>query len=119
MKDENDYMKQLNDVKSDLYQIKVLLLILINVCLLGFCGISRSMWGSIIEVLILPVLLISLGAIIIWRRDYVSMSKRNPSDRQLLNNSRAMSPLNILKPHCVSLNDARGLKKRLTYFLKI
>ena len=89
MKDENNYMKQLNDVKSDLYQIKVLLLILIDLCLLGFYGISRSMWDdvastvtSVIEVVMVPVVLISLVTLIIWRRDYVSMSERNPKNEE-------------------------------------
>ena len=85
MKDENNYMKQLDDMKSQLYQIKVLLLILINLCFFGFYGISRSMWDDIagtvttvIEILMVPVILVSLVALINWRRKYVSSSKTNP-----------------------------------------
>ena len=85
MKDENGYMKQLDDMKSQLYQIKVLLLILINLCFFGFYGISRSMWDDIagtvttvIEILMVPVILISLVALINGRRKYVSSSKTNP-----------------------------------------
>ena len=85
MIDENDYMKQLDDMKSQLYQIKVLLLILINLCFFGFYGISRSMWDDIagtvttvIEILMVPVILISLVVLINLRREYVSRSKTNP-----------------------------------------
>lgn len=85
MKDENDYMKHLNDVKSQLYLIKVLLLILIDLCLLGFYGISRSMWDDvagtttgIIEVLMVPVVLISPVILFVWRTAIVSPSEKNP-----------------------------------------
>jgi hypothetical protein len=85
MIDENDYMKQLDDMKSQLYQIKVLLLILINLCLFGFYGISRSMWDDIagtvttvIEIMMVPVILISLVVLINLKREYVSRPKTNP-----------------------------------------
>jgi len=85
MKDENGYMKQLDYMKFNLYQIKVLLLILINLCFFGFYGISRSMWDdvagtvtTVIEIMMVPVILISLVALINWRREYISSLKRKP-----------------------------------------
>lgn len=85
MKEEDEYAKQLNDVKSQLYQIKMLLVILIALCLLGFYGISRSMWddiegiiSSIFEVLTVAALLILPVILFVWARASVSLSKADP-----------------------------------------
>lgn len=47
MNEEEAYTDQLNEIRSQLHQIKVLILILILLCLLGFYGVSRAMWDDV------------------------------------------------------------------------
>ena len=85
MKEKDEHTRQLNDVKSQLYQIKILLLVLTALCLLGFYGISRAMWddvegiiSNIFEVLMVGAFLISPVILIVWARAIVSLSKTTP-----------------------------------------
>ena len=75
MSEENETINQMNELRSHLYQIKILLLILITLCVLGFYAISRSMWDDIAgtttyicEILIVAVILIAPVLLFIWIR---------------------------------------------------
>ena len=75
MKEENESINQMNEMRSHLYQIKILLLILITMCALGFYAISRSMWGNITgtitgisEILLVAVILTTPVLLFVWIR---------------------------------------------------
>ena len=47
MREENESINQMNGMRSHLYQIKILLLILITLCVFGYYAVFRSMWDDI------------------------------------------------------------------------
>lgn len=47
MTERDERTNQWNKIESHLYQIKILLLILIAVCVLGVYSISRAMWDDV------------------------------------------------------------------------
>ena len=73
MKEENKSINQMNEMRSHLNQIKILLLMLITLCVLGFYAIFRSMWDDIAgtttricEVVMVAVILIAPILLFIW-----------------------------------------------------
>lgn len=85
MKEENEYIDRLDRVTSQLYQIKILLLILIVVCVAGFYGIARSLWddvaGTVTKVCEVPLVigfLIAPVLLIVWMRALGSVSNTRP-----------------------------------------
>ena len=89
MKEDNEYRNQFNEMKSQLYQIKILLLTLIILCILGFYGISRSMWDRVAmkvtgvsEVFLVVAFLIAPVMLFIWTTALVSLSKTKPATEE-------------------------------------
>ena len=75
MSEENESINQMNEMRTHLYQIKILLLIFITLCVFGFYGISRSMWDDIAgtttricEILVVAVILIAPVLLFVWIR---------------------------------------------------
>jgi hypothetical protein len=87
MEDNNKPTSQLEKINAQLFQIKILLIVLIALCLLGFYGISYDISG-ILTSLFKVLLIIGLPAIIIsflvWISARFSMHKRNSKiDKEL------------------------------------
>ena len=85
MKEENKFINQMNKIRYHLYQIKILLVILITLCVLGFYAISRSMWDDtagittrICEVVMVAVILIAPILLFVWIRAMNNLPKTNP-----------------------------------------
>lgn len=75
MSEENKSISQMNEMRSHLYQIKILLLILITICVLGFYAVFRAMWDDIAgtttricEILVVAVVLIAPVLLFVWIR---------------------------------------------------
>ena len=93
MKEERRYTIELNEIKFQIYQIKILLIIIIALCVLGFSGLSRSTAGytggiiSAIFKLLLVAAVIAIPIILsAWIASIFSISKMNPKiDKQLQN----------------------------------
>jgi hypothetical protein len=91
MEDNNKDISQLEKINAQLFQIKILLIILIALCLLGFYGISRSMWDdiagiitAIFEVLLIVGLLAIIISFLAWISARFSMHKMNSKiDKEL------------------------------------
>ena len=84
MKEENESINQMNETRSHLYQIKILLLVLITICVLGFYAVFRSMWDDIAgiatricEMLMVPVILIAPVLLFICIKAMNNPSKAN------------------------------------------
>lgn len=81
-------------IESQLFQIKVLLIILIDLCILGFYGLSRAMWDDIAGIMtkIFQVLLVAgflgtLGIIFVWKADQTTQIKTDQKvNKELQNN---------------------------------
>jgi hypothetical protein len=105
MKEENEYKNQLDEMKSQLYQIKILLLILITLCILGFYGISRSMWDDIAgkvtgvcEFFLVAAFFIAPVMFFIWTTALVSLSKTKPTTEEGSRNISAKTGYEKEKP---------------------
>ncbi len=86
MKEEHENTNRLDGIKSQLYQIKMMLMVLIALCILGFYGISRAMWDpvavtvtKVCEALLVIPILIAPAAIIVWLRALGSLSRTKPN----------------------------------------
>jgi hypothetical protein len=80
-------------IESQLFQVKVMLIILICLCLLGFYGVSRSLlvdvFGvitGILEILLVTVLLAAPVIFIVWITAKTSTSKMNAKIEKQLQN---------------------------------
>lgn len=76
MSKENEPINQMKEMRSHLYQIKILLLILIVLCVFGFYGISRAIWDNITrktthicEALMVAFIFIAPILLFIWIRE--------------------------------------------------
>ena len=73
-----------NKIESQLFQIKVMLLILIDLCILGFYGLARAGWDDISRpmtkiaiVFMVAVYLLSAVIVMVWAE-----SRRNSAKKE-------------------------------------
>ena len=79
MQKEDQINNKIEKIESQLFQIKILLLILIALCLLGFYGLSTIMdvMGKIFNVLFWLFIFIAVVYLIAWFIEKIIMRKEN------------------------------------------
>jgi hypothetical protein len=85
MSEKNKSISRMNEMRSHLYQIKILLLILITLCVIGFYAVFRSMWDDIAgtatgicEIVMVVVMFIALIFLFVWIRAMNNPPTTNP-----------------------------------------